>query len=201
MPKLKYFIALDEQLTHEDIMAQVKEMKRLAGLKAKKDKLEESLKRIMNLTNIKAQAQKIAKYEAKRAKMLKEYNDCINQRANELPITKIRYRVSFSNDATMRITRGNDPLNVVVHDKFIFKTLGLSEWLKVYASTFKTKSNSNDQLLKNLRAKFQNLAPLPGVEGRRGLVIREPEAGIFYYNGNFDPIFQRKLKFHLATTV
>nr|GEU97437.1 hypothetical protein [Tanacetum cinerariifolium] len=117
MPKLKSFIALDEQLTQEDIIAQVKEMKRLADLKAKKDKSEESLKRIMNLTNIKAQAQKIAEYEAKRAKMLKEYNDCLNQRADELPITKIKYRVSFSNNATMRITRGNDPLNVDVHDK------------------------------------------------------------------------------------
>ncbi|GJX38434.1 hypothetical protein Tco_1471595 [Tanacetum coccineum] len=32
----------------------------------------------------------------------------------------------------------------------------------------------------------KNLIPLPGVEGTRGLVIREPELGIFFYNGNFD---------------
>ncbi|GJT98749.1 CBS domain-containing protein CBSCBSPB3-like protein [Tanacetum coccineum] len=193
----------------------------------------------------------MAEYEAKRAKMLKEYNDCINQRADELPIMKISYRISSSHDATMRITRGNDPLNLVVHNKFRLNTLGFSEWLEVHALASKTKSKSNDQLLKNLRSKFQwiisqaqkldvpppqelstfgisannkkrkrtselikevvakedivvdgmhkNLIPPLGVEGRRGLVIREPEAGIFYYNWNFELVFQRESKFHLAT--
>ncbi|GKD29338.1 hypothetical protein Tco_1240116, partial [Tanacetum coccineum] len=35
----------------------------------------------------------------------------------------------------------------------------------------------------------RNLVPPPRVEGRRGLVIREPESGIFFYNGNFDLVF------------
>ncbi|GJR95808.1 putative retrotransposon protein [Tanacetum coccineum] len=47
----------------------------------------------------------------------------------------------------------------------------------------------------------RNLAPPPGVEGRRALVIHELEAGIFYYNGNFDLVFQRESEFHLATTI
>ncbi|GJW40430.1 hypothetical protein Tco_0066275 [Tanacetum coccineum] len=46
----------------------------------------------------------------------------------------------------------------------------------------------------------RNLAPPPGVEGRKGLVIKEPEEGIFYYNGNFDLVFQRVSELHLATT-
>ncbi|GJW95455.1 hypothetical protein Tco_0175127 [Tanacetum coccineum] len=46
----------------------------------------------------------------------------------------------------------------------------------------------------------RNLVPPSGVEGRSGLVIREPNVGIFYYNGNFDMVFQRESKFHLATT-
>ncbi|GJZ73706.1 hypothetical protein Tco_0637852 [Tanacetum coccineum] len=83
MPKIKSFITLDRELIQEDIIAQVKEMKRLADLKAEKEK------------------------------------------ADELSITKISYRViSSSNDATMKIKRGNDPLNVVVHNKFRLKTLG-----------------------------------------------------------------------------
>ncbi|GJU88534.1 hypothetical protein Tco_1300957 [Tanacetum coccineum] len=57
-------------------------------LKVDKEKSKESLKRIMNLENIKAQAQKIAKYEAKRANMLKEYNECINQKGRDLPINE-----------------------------------------------------------------------------------------------------------------
>ncbi|GJR18310.1 hypothetical protein Tco_0966837 [Tanacetum coccineum] len=46
----------------------------------------------------------------------------------------------------------------------------------------------------------QNLIPPQGVEGSRGRVIREPELDIFYYNGNFDLVFQREEEFHLAST-
>ncbi|GKC84570.1 hypothetical protein Tco_1140287 [Tanacetum coccineum] len=46
----------------------------------------------------------------------------------------------------------------------------------------------------------RNLVPPSRVEGRKGLVIREPEYGIFFYNGNFDLVFQREEEFHLATT-
>nr|GEU52648.1 hypothetical protein [Tanacetum cinerariifolium] len=46
----------------------------------------------------------------------------------------------------------------------------------------------------------RKLVPPPGVEGRRGLVIREPESRIFFYNDNFDLVFQREKEFHLATT-
>ncbi|GJU48361.1 hypothetical protein Tco_1217916 [Tanacetum coccineum] len=129
-PKFKSFISLEEKLTQEIIMAQVKEMKRLADIKAEKEKSKESRKKIMNPANIKARAQKIDEYEAKRAKMLKEYNKCINHRADDLPIIKISYKVSSSHEATMRITRGNDPLNVVIHNKFRLNTLGFSEWLE-----------------------------------------------------------------------
>ncbi|GKF02874.1 hypothetical protein Tco_0029797 [Tanacetum coccineum] len=47
----------------------------------------------------------------------------------------------------------------------------------------------------------RNLIPPPGVEGRKGLVIKELEEGIFYYDENFDLVFQRVSEFHLATTV
>ncbi|GJS32091.1 hypothetical protein Tco_0530473 [Tanacetum coccineum] len=33
---------------------------------------------------------------------------------------------------------------------------------------------------------LRNVAPPPGVVGKKDLVIREPEADFFYYNGNFD---------------
>ncbi|GJS45143.1 hypothetical protein Tco_0595264 [Tanacetum coccineum] len=63
--------------------------------------------------------------------MFDEYNHQITHRANELPITKISYRVNSSKEATMRITRANDPLNITVHDRFRLKSLGFSEWLEV----------------------------------------------------------------------
>ncbi|GJT83915.1 hypothetical protein Tco_1058257 [Tanacetum coccineum] len=46
----------------------------------------------------------------------------------------------------------------------------------------------------------RNLIPPSWVEGSRWLVIREPKSGIFFYNGNFDLVFQREEEFHLATT-
>ncbi|GKA02328.1 hypothetical protein Tco_0674993 [Tanacetum coccineum] len=53
---LKYFVIPKGNLTNEDIMAQVKEMKRLADLKAEKEKSEKSLQKIMNPATIGAQA-------------------------------------------------------------------------------------------------------------------------------------------------
>ncbi|GKF16373.1 hypothetical protein Tco_0061291, partial [Tanacetum coccineum] len=55
----------------------------------------------------------------------------------------------------MRITRGNDPLNLTVYEKFRLKTLGFSEWLEVHALASKSKGKSIDLLLQSLRAKFQ----------------------------------------------
>ncbi|GKG51360.1 hypothetical protein Tco_0541744, partial [Tanacetum coccineum] len=59
-------------------------MKRLADLKAKNEKSEQYLKKIINPTIIKAQAHKIAEYEAKKAKILDEYNHQITHRADQL---------------------------------------------------------------------------------------------------------------------
>nr|GEU45717.1 hypothetical protein [Tanacetum cinerariifolium] len=39
-----------------------------------------------------------------------------------------------------------------------------------------------------------------GVMASRGLVIKEPESWIFFYNGNFDLVLQREEEFNLATT-
>ncbi|GJR40063.1 hypothetical protein Tco_1215747 [Tanacetum coccineum] len=96
-----------------------------------------------------------------------------------------RYRViSFSNDATMKITRGNDPLNVIVHDKFRLKTLGFIKKLGVSPppklSTFRIlvedrKRKRSSEILREVFVKenivvdgmHRNLAPPPGIEGRR----------------------------------
>ncbi|GJR09136.1 hypothetical protein Tco_0791788 [Tanacetum coccineum] len=199
------------------------EMKRLADLKAEKEKFAKSLKKILNPATIRAQAQKMAESAT-----------------------------DSSKEATMRITRGNDPLNLTVYERFRLKTLGFSKWLEVHALASKTKSKSNDLLLQSLEAKFQwvlsqgkalgippphelstfgvsinekkrrksskilkevfmkedvvvdgmhrNLVRPLRVKGRKGLVIREPEYGIFFYNGNFDLVFQREEEFHQATT-
>nr|GEU71409.1 hypothetical protein [Tanacetum cinerariifolium] len=128
IPSLKSFVILEGQLTNEDVMAQLKEMKRLADLNAEKEKSEKSLQKIMNPAIIRAQAQKMAEYEAKRKNMLDECNHYISYRVDQLPITKISYRVNASKEASMRITIGNDPLNLTIYEKFRLKTLGLAKY-------------------------------------------------------------------------
>nr|GEY41935.1 hypothetical protein [Tanacetum cinerariifolium] len=118
--------------------------------------------------------------------------------------------VNSSKEATMRITRGNDPLNVTIHDKFRLKTLGFSEWIEWVLSQAKalgippppkhstfgvsindTKKKRSSEILHEVFVKenvvvdgmHRNIIPPPGVKGRKGLVIKEPKSGIFCYNG------------------
>ncbi|GJU58899.1 hypothetical protein Tco_1236665 [Tanacetum coccineum] len=63
IPSLKSFVIPEGELTNEDVMAQLKEMKRLSDLKVEKEKSEKSLQKIMNPATIRAQAQKMAEYE------------------------------------------------------------------------------------------------------------------------------------------
>ncbi|GJT30933.1 hypothetical protein Tco_0911208, partial [Tanacetum coccineum] len=112
--------------------------------------------KVLTPKQLEAQEAELAAYKANRAKMLKEYNHCITFRAHPLPITKISYKINNSTkEASVRITRDNQPLNLTVYDRFILKMLGFSEWLEVHALASKVKSKSNDVLLKNLKAKFQ----------------------------------------------
>nr|GEW67895.1 hypothetical protein [Tanacetum cinerariifolium] len=126
----------------------LKEMKRLANLKAEKEKSKESLKKLLkNSAIIRAQEQKMVEHEAKRQKMFDEYNHQITHKAYQMLITKISYRVNSSKEATIRITRANDPLNVTMLDKFRLNTIGFNEWLEVHSLASKSKGKSNDLLL------------------------------------------------------
>ncbi|GKB09254.1 hypothetical protein Tco_0837566 [Tanacetum coccineum] len=65
------------------------ELKRISDLKAKKEKSEQDLRKFLNPTALKAQAQKWTEHEAKKAKMMEKYNHQISFRVDKLPITKI----------------------------------------------------------------------------------------------------------------
>ncbi|GJW08454.1 hypothetical protein Tco_1570877 [Tanacetum coccineum] len=124
-------------------------------------------------------------------------------------------------ESTMRITRNNKPLNLKVYDKFVLKKLGFTEWLELHTLAFRVQTKSNDQEKKEAMKRkrrvelvhkvfvkedimadgmHKNLVPPERVVRLEGLVIREPESWISIYNGNFDLVFQREEKFHLATT-
>ncbi|GKD47026.1 hypothetical protein Tco_1271671 [Tanacetum coccineum] len=225
--------AREGQMTIEEAKAQMKEIKRLAELKAEKEKFEKRLKKVMTPDELRAQAEGLARYEAKRAKKLEEYNHCISFRADPSPITKISYQINNSTkEASMRIIRNNQPLNLTVYDRFVLKMLGFSEWLELHdlasrvviqagklgisplhqlsafgLSTSDKKRKKSFEILKEVFVKedivvdgmHRNLVPRLGVVASGGLAIREPASVIFFYNGNFDMIFQREEEYHLAT--
>ncbi|GJZ11053.1 hypothetical protein Tco_0545812 [Tanacetum coccineum] len=102
------------------------------------------------------QAQKLAEYKAKRAKTLAEYNHYLTFRAHPERITKINYRIDkVTRDATIRIERDNQPLSLIVIEKFRLKQLGFTEWIEIQALASKGKSKATDTLLKSLKAKFE----------------------------------------------
>ncbi|GKB47614.1 hypothetical protein Tco_0898367, partial [Tanacetum coccineum] len=94
------------------------------------------------------------------------------------------------------------------------KMLGSIEWLELHKIAYRKQGAANDQLLKNLKAKFKwvakdvivddmhrNLTLPQGITSvRAGQVIKEPEARILVHNGNFDLIFQHRSEYNLAST-
>ncbi|GKA72514.1 hypothetical protein Tco_0778730 [Tanacetum coccineum] len=74
MSKMKSLVTPKGVLSQEDLMAQIKEMKRLDDLKAKKEESKKVLMKLINSATVKAQTLKLAEYKEKRGKMLDEYN-------------------------------------------------------------------------------------------------------------------------------
>ncbi|GJY66316.1 hypothetical protein Tco_0468554, partial [Tanacetum coccineum] len=93
-------------LSQEEYDNQIKELKRISDLKAEKETSEQELRKLLNPATLKAQAQKWTEHEAKKAKMMEE------------------------KEATMKITRGDNPLNLIIHPNFRLKMLGFNEWLE-----------------------------------------------------------------------
>nr|GEX44935.1 hypothetical protein [Tanacetum cinerariifolium] len=88
--------------------------------------------------------------------MLKNYQV---KRDDPLPITKFNYKVrKASKIATMRIKRNNQPPNPKIYDNFILEMLGFTEWLELYNLASKRQNATNDQFLKNMKAKFKWVA-------------------------------------------
>ncbi|GKD75820.1 hypothetical protein Tco_1334102 [Tanacetum coccineum] len=102
--------------------AQIEEIKMLEFLKAEQEKSEKRLK-VLTPEELKAQVAELATYEAKREKMLEEVNNS-------------------TKEASMRIIKDNQPLNLIVYDMFVLKILGFSEWLELHALASKVKTSS-----------------------------------------------------------
>nr|GEV26539.1 hypothetical protein [Tanacetum cinerariifolium] len=161
-------------------------MEQGSDLKAAKDKSEEALKRLTPAQR-KAQKQKLTEIETKRAQKLnksrEEYLNCIELRDNQQKITKFEYQVNNSTKiATMNITRNNPPLNYKIHDDFRKRAN------KIRKEVFVSEDVVVDGMHRNLTP------PLEITFGKSDQVLENPEAGILYFNGNWDLVFQRAIE-------
>ncbi|GKF65441.1 hypothetical protein Tco_0191958, partial [Tanacetum coccineum] len=196
---------LEGTLSLEEYNNQIKELKRISNLKAQQDKSEQELRKMFNQATLKARAKKWTGHEAKKAKIVEEYNHRISIRADPLPIITISYVVNSNKEATMKITKGDNPLNLIVHPNFRLKLLGFSEWLEAkklglpppqalatFGMTTEEKRRKRTQFLKEafvtedirVDGMNRNLIPSPVVVPIEGLVIKEPVSGIFFMNRN-----------------
>nr|GEV02614.1 hypothetical protein [Tanacetum cinerariifolium] len=149
-----------------------------SSLKNSKLKLFSSDRGQMTIKKAKAQIEELRKIKLLKAEkeksnkeLLKKLNHVKDQTLKLAEYEAKSYTISKrTKEVTLRITRDNDPTTLTVYEKFRLKMLGLTDRIEVHALASK------------------------------GLVIIQPEAGFFYYNGNFDLVFQREHEFHLAST-
>ncbi|GJY59882.1 hypothetical protein Tco_0459774 [Tanacetum coccineum] len=165
LTNLQHFKAARElPMTLEEAKLHMQKAKRLADLKADREKSKKKLRTLTSAQQM-AQEEELAEIEAKRVqhmnKIRDEYNHCIHFKDDPLPILKFNYRVSKAlKIATRRITRNNQPVKLKIYNNFILKMLGFTKWLELHNLASKRQNVTNDQLLKNLKAKFKWVATI-----------------------------------------
>ncbi|GJY74293.1 hypothetical protein Tco_0478724 [Tanacetum coccineum] len=170
-------------MTLENAQAQLIEMKRLVDLKVEQEKTKQKLKA---LSNEEPEAQ-----------------DSMSGLKCMLWHPRIKEKKIIFCSETSRLSLSGSTLKL--------KKMGIPPPPELTAFGLfaaKNKRKRSSEILKEVFVKedivvdgtHRNLVPSPGVKGSRGLVIRESESEIFFYNGNFDLVFQREEEFHLATT-
>ncbi|GJY52474.1 hypothetical protein Tco_0443321 [Tanacetum coccineum] len=185
-------------MTLEDAQAQLTEMKTLTELKSEKEKTEEKLKKLTPIINS-SSGSEAAEFEAKRKKMLEEYNHYITFTADPLPIIKsatkltenLKAKFEWINTQAKKLGIPPPP------DLTVFGLFAAEKKQKRSSEILKEVFIKEDIVVDGMH---RNLVPSPVVKGSRRLVIKESESEIFLYNGNFDLVFQREEEFQLATT-
>nr|GEU36974.1 hypothetical protein [Tanacetum cinerariifolium] len=125
MPKIKSFITLEGTLSQEEYINRIKEIKRLSDLKAEKEKSKQELRKMFNQATLKAQAHKWTEHEAKKAKMMEEYNHQISS------ITKINYVGLVINEPESRIFFMNGNTDIAFQRENEFHLSPITELIRI----------------------------------------------------------------------
>ncbi|GJT20438.1 hypothetical protein Tco_0890375 [Tanacetum coccineum] len=86
----------------------------------------------------------------KKVKMMEEYNHLISFRADQLPITMISYVVNPNKEATIKITRGDNPLNLIVRLNFKLRMLVKEARTSSTSSNYEDKKRKRSEFLKEV---------------------------------------------------
>ncbi|GJR56917.1 hypothetical protein Tco_1499079 [Tanacetum coccineum] len=186
MPKIKSFITLEGTLSQEEFNNQIKEIKRLGDLKAEKEKSEQELRKMFNQATLMAQAQKWVEHETKKAKMIKWLEVYAlaskkSRKSNDMLLQSLRAKFEWIINQAKKLGLPPPPtlatFRMIAEDKKRKRTKFLKE-------DFVTENITVDGM-------YRNLIPPTEVMPIDGLVINEPESGIFFMNRNTDIAFRR----------
>ncbi|GJQ91786.1 retrovirus-related pol polyprotein from transposon TNT 1-94 [Tanacetum coccineum] len=184
-------------LTLEEAKFQMQEIKRLADLKAEKEKSEKKLKMVLTPEQRKAQKEELAAYEAKRAKMMDEYNHCITFRDDlyQSPSSATGEWLELHALASKRQSASNDKLLKNLKAKFQWVAtqagkLGIPPPPELTSFELQPADKKRKRRVEVIQEVFikdnvvvdgmhWNLVSPAGVVGSHELVINEPESRIF----------------------
>nr|GEX51600.1 hypothetical protein [Tanacetum cinerariifolium] len=164
-------------------------LKELIALIDKEGEVKKRLK-VLSPKELKAQIAKLAAYEVKKAMMLQEDNHFITFRDDPLPIIKISYKTQAAK------------LGIPLPPQLTTFKLPLAE-RKVGMKRKRRYELIHEVFVKEniiVDGMQRNLTLPKGVVGKAGMVIKEPKARIFLYNGDYDLVFQRRSEYALAST-
>ncbi|GKC93024.1 hypothetical protein Tco_1158466 [Tanacetum coccineum] len=115
LPNLHHLRATREgPITLKEAKLQIQETKRLPDMKAKREKAEKNIKRILTPELLKAQEEELVVIKAKQVKMMDEYNHYINFRDDPLPINVQLQAVELPHAEKKRKRRAK-----VIHEVFV----------------------------------------------------------------------------------
>nr|GEU57291.1 hypothetical protein [Tanacetum cinerariifolium] len=184
----------------------------LADLKAASVKSKKALKKLTPTQRM-AQERELGDLEAKRKQQMDrtkiEYLNCIEKKADNLPIIKFKFHIEkASKMAHMTIARNNQPVNFQVYADFKLKMLDFT--IAPPHQLIDTELPPIEKMRKRIKELIQhvflnkevivdgmerNLVPPQSVTTRKlGEVIKHLKPEILFYNGNVELVMKKITK-------
>ncbi|GKD99634.1 hypothetical protein Tco_1387618 [Tanacetum coccineum] len=173
-------------MTLEEAKAQMEEIKRLEFLKAEKEKSKNRLK-VLTHEELEAQAAELAAYEMLGFSEWVEVHALASKvkiKSNGLLLKNLKAKFQWVKTQAVKLGIPPPPQLTAFKLPPTERKVGIKRKRRteLIHETFIKENIVVDRMQRNLTL-------LEGVVGKAGMVIKEPEAGIFLYNVNFDLVY------------